>query len=103
MSHDGALFAMSTIALFPTPDCSGQGFLPLDSQPAPLLRSLFYPGGSTAYYAGNPAAVQTFASMASLDGVGGCVATQGQWADPVFAGPLNTIDMLAFPGPFRVQ
>ncbi|MGE0359160.1 MAG: hypothetical protein AB7H93_00190 [Vicinamibacterales bacterium] len=104
MSHDGALYAMSTNALFLTPDCSGQGYLPLDTNPAPLLRSLLYPGGSTAYYAGAPAAVQSFVSMAALDGSLGCTATLNTgWDQPMLAGPLGTIDMQAFPGPFRIQ
>jgi hypothetical protein len=104
MGYEGTLYTMSTSALFLTPDCSGQGYLPLDTNPAPLLRSLIYPGGSTAYYAGAPAAVQSFVSMAALDGSVGCAATQGTvWDQPMLAGPLGTIDMAQFPGPFRVQ
>jgi hypothetical protein len=37
MSYDGILYPMSTNALFLTPDCSGQAYLPLDTNPAPLL------------------------------------------------------------------
>lgn len=104
MSYDGTLYQMSTNALFLTPDCSGQAYLPLDTNPVPLLRSLLVPGGSTAYYAGAPAAEQSFASMAPLDGSGPCTTTENTgWAGSLLAGPLGAIDMQTFPAPFRIQ
>ncbi len=97
---------MSFYALYADAACSTTPFLPLDTNPAPLFRLLqtVNPGDATAYYAGNPAQVQSFQSFSVLGTPGQCQSTAGSgWDLPLLAGPLQTFPLSSFPPPYRVQ
>ncbi|MGD9902457.1 MAG: IPT/TIG domain-containing protein [Vicinamibacterales bacterium] len=98
---------MAFDAFYLTDDCSGQAYLPLDTNPAPLFRllQLTAEGATTGYYAGEPSAVAQFPRQRALgDPAAACVSTtETGWSAPMLAGPLQTLDLTPYPGPFRVQ
>lgn len=97
---------MSFYALYADAACSTAPFLPLDTNPAPLFRLLqtVNTGDATAYYAGNPAQVQSFLGLSVLGNLGQCQSTVGSgWDQPLLAGPLRTLDLLRFPAPYIVR
>ena len=57
-----------------------------------------------SYYAGNPMETRAFLAVSPLGQPDQCQPAAGTgWDAPMLAGPLRTIDLTAFPAPFRVQ
>ncbi|MEO8682815.1 MAG: hypothetical protein ABI665_27450 [Vicinamibacterales bacterium] len=97
---------MSFYALYADATCGTAPFVPLDTNPAPFFRllQLVNAGDATAYYAGNPAQVQTFQSLSPLGHPETCQPTAGSgWDLPLLAGPQRAFDMSPFPAPFVIQ
>ncbi len=98
---------MAFDAFYLTDDCSGQAYLPLDTNPAPLFRMLQITavGATVGYYAGNPAAVAQFPRQRTLgDATAPCVSTATTgWTAAMLAGPVQTLDLTGVPGPYRIQ
>jgi len=97
---------MAFDAFYLTDDCSGQAYLPVDTNPAPLFRllQLTTAGATTGYFAGDPAAVAAFPRMSPIGDPTNCRATAGSgWDAPMLAGPLQTVDLAPYPGPYRIQ
>ncbi len=97
---------MSFYALYADDTCSTAPFMALDTNPAPFYRLLqtVNAGDTTAYYAGDPATVQSFRSLSTLGRPDTCISAVGSgWDTPLLAGPLTTFDLTPFPAPFRVR
>ncbi len=97
---------MSYYALYTDDTCGTAPFAPLDANPAPFLRLLqtVNAGDTTAYYAGNPMAVDTFRSLSPLGHPEQCQPTANSgWDAPMLAGPLRTFDLKGFPAPFVIK
>jgi hypothetical protein len=103
--NSNGLVAMTFPALYTDSNCGSPAFVPLETNPAPFFRLLqaLNDGDQTAYYAGEPSSVMTFASMSPLGHPESCESTAGTWDAPVLAGPQRTFDMAPFPAPLRVR
>jgi hypothetical protein len=104
INPDG-LVPMSFYALYLDATCTGPAYVPLDTNPAPLLRLLQSTAGeTTAYFAGNPTAVASFQGLSPLGQPQNCSPTAGTgWDNPMLAGPLRSIDMTRFPAPYSIS
>ena len=97
---------VSYYALYADDLCGTAPFVPLSSNPAPLLRLLqtTNPGDTTGYYAGNPLQVRAFASLSPLGHPEQCQsAVNTGWDQPMLAGPARTFDLSPFPAPFVIK
>ena len=93
-------------ALYADATCSGQAYVPMESNPAPLLRLLqtVVRGDATGYYAGDTAEVLTFAGYSTLGHPESCQPTAGTgWDAPMLAGPAHTVDLSDLRAPFTVR
>jgi hypothetical protein len=95
---------------YDTPDCTGAAYAYVEASPVPLFRALqrMLATDSTAFYPGNPLQLRPFQAMQIEDprspGTKTCVLTKDYSYDaPQFVGPMQTIDLTAFPAPFSVQ
>jgi len=97
---------MAFYALYADAACATAPYVPLDTNPAPLLRLLqtVNAGDTTAYYAGNPTEVRVSASLSLLGQPAQCEPTAGTgWDQPMLAGPLQTFDLSRFPARFTIR
>jgi hypothetical protein len=90
--------------------CLGQAYAMFESNPAPLFRLVqrMTANDTTAFYPGNPAQTLSFPAMKMEDpmspGSTLCVTTADYgWTGPQYVGPLQTIDISQFTGPFTIQ
>lgn len=93
-------------ALYADANCQTPAYTPLDSNPAPFFRMLQIQnaGDPVAYFAGNPAAVQSFLAYSPLGRPDQCWTTaETAWSAPMLAGPVQTLDMSRYPAPFAVK
>jgi hypothetical protein len=95
----------SYLALYSDAACATAPFVPLDTNPAPFYRLLqTVAGDPTGYYAGNPMETRAFLAVSPLGQPDQCQPAAGTgWDATMLAGPLRTIDLTAFPAPFRVR
>lgn len=97
---------MALVALYAGSSCDTPPYVPLDTNPAPMFRSLQRAdrADQTAYYAGSAIQVQTFATLSPLGHPETCYpAVDFGWGAPVLAGPLMTFDLSQFPAPYTVK
>lgn len=103
-----------TYAFYTQPGCAGTAYTFVDA-PFRLVQTITR-GDTTGFYAGNPAAPQTFLSFKLLSDVNNpspavCTTIDPMnpsdpnlgWSGPFYAGPLSTIDLSNLQGPYTVQ
>jgi hypothetical protein len=112
MGVDGSNFVFGAFPVFYNDNkCAGNAFAYAEAVPAPLFRALqkMMPTDTTAFYAGNPVVSQAFPYMLTTSdpnnpGVPSCVTTVSQgWDAALPVGPLQTVDLTQFPGPFSLK
>lgn len=94
-----------TYTLYTGANCTGDAFVAVDTNPAPLYRSLHVNEvtDTTAYYAGNPLQMRAFVSLSLMGQPDQCQPVSGGWADSLLAGPQRSFDLLRFPAPYSVR
>jgi hypothetical protein len=105
---NGTIMAVGSMlpALYTDQACTSTAYMPLDSNPAPLLRLLHRVFGTdtVAYFAGEPVAVQSYAGSSPPGRPDLCQpASVTGWDQPLLAGPLRTLDLTGLPEPYSVK
>jgi hypothetical protein len=102
--------SMAFPIFYTDPNCSGAAYAYVEANPTPLFRMLqrMLPADTTGFYAGDPVQMRSFLSMLTPDPnvpnttVCATTASVGLMG-PLWTGPLQSVDLTAFPAPFTVQ
>jgi hypothetical protein len=107
LSRDGVVSYTGFPAVYLEPNCQGQAYLPMETEYAPVFRTLQVatPGDTTtAFYGGGDLVVATFQSQSVPGQLATCSeAGPGNWGGPMLVGVLRSIDLTTLAGPFTVQ
>jgi hypothetical protein len=98
--------SLPMIALYTDASCKQPPYIPLETNPAPMFRLLQRTGRTeqTAFYAGAATQVLAFPRWSPLGHPESCFATVDiGWDAPALAGPLQTLDLSQFPGPYTIK
>jgi hypothetical protein len=106
-TDSGGVVPLSFLAVYVDAACQTPAYIPLDSDPPPLLRMLQTTGRGTptAYYPGNPTtSALTFLSISPLGHPELCSSASGSgWEGPFLVGPAMSFDLSLFPAPFAIR
>jgi IPT/TIG domain-containing protein len=93
-------------ALYADAGCLSTPYVPVETNPAPLLRTLQTTdrGALLGFYAANPLSVKAFAGLSPLGHPEQCQPAAGTgWDAPMLVGELRALDVSRFIAPFTIQ